>query len=142
MPVAEAMGTSVAERILSLASATAVVHHAQAVLRENPLITAGFAHGDLLPSNLAVDRNAVVFLDWETAGYAPVGFDLLRLWRKYPRTRAFLNGADTLIRRHQGGALDLRDTASLQLAIGLLSASPRRTRAALQIWPRLDSARG
>lgn len=142
MPVTEAIGAQVAEQILGLAADTPVVRHAQAILRADPQIAAGYGHGDLLPSNLAVDRDGVVFLDWETAGYAPVGFDLLRLWRKYPRTKAFLTGAGTLIRRHQDRALDLPDTASLQLAIGLLTAAPKRTRAALQIWPRLDRAGG
>jgi hypothetical protein len=137
LPVAEAIGATLADRILALDAESAVVRHAQALLRGNAVIAAGFAHGDLLPSNLAVDRAGVVFLDWETAGYAPVGFDLLRLWRKYPRTRAFLRGAQALIDRHQDRGLDLRDTASLQLAMGLLVAAPKRTHAALHAWPRL-----
>ena len=137
MPIADAMGTPIAERVLALPPDTDLVRHAQALLRRNPLIAAGFSHGDLLPSNLAVARAGVVFLDWETAGYAPVGFDLLRLWRKYPRTAAFLRGAETLIRRHQDRALNLRDTTSLQLSMGLLVVAPKRTRAARKYWPKL-----
>jgi hypothetical protein len=142
MPVVDALGAVTAERILGLTSELPVVRHAQAILQHNPRITAGFGHGDLLPSNLAVTRQGVVFLDWETAGYAPVGFDMIRLWRKYPRSRVLLNGAQTLIRRHQHYNFDLRDTASLQLATGLLAAAPARTHPAFKTWRHLAPAAG
>jgi hypothetical protein len=140
MPVADALGAFTAERILGLTSELPVVRHAQAILRRNPRVTAGFGHGDLLPSNLAVTKDGVVFLDWETACYAPVGFDMIRLWRKNPRSRAFLSGAQTLIRWHQRYNFNLRDTASLQISIGLLAAAPRRTRPALKTWRHLTPA--
>lgn len=122
VPLTEALGAATVKRLLSLETDRTFLRRAQALIYENSDITVAFGHGDLLPSNLAVDRSGVVFLDWETAGYTPVGFDLLRLWRKYPRVKALASGAATLIRRHQSRPLGLYDTACLQLAVGLLGA--------------------
>jgi hypothetical protein len=118
----EALGNATVDRLLALDIDTGIVRRVHALIDRNPRVTVAFGHGDLLQSNLAVDRTGVVFLDCETAGYALVGFDLLRLWRKYPRVKPLARGAATLIRRHQSGPLSFYDTACLQLAIGLLGA--------------------
>jgi hypothetical protein len=118
------------------------LRRARRLVEQNPMITLAFGHGDFLPSNLAVSRDGVCFLDWETAGYAPVAFDLLRLWRKYPRVTALARGAGALLYRHQTGAIDLRDTASLGLALGCLGGTSDRARLALRQWTRLPAGQG
>lgn len=134
----EWLGAGVAQAISELQDPHPALRRARELVDRNPMITLGFGHGDLLPSNLAVSRDGVYFLDWETAGYAPVAFDLLRLWRKYPRVAALARGAGNLVGRHQAGAIDLRDTASLSLAVGCLRGTSKRARIALSQWTRLS----
>jgi hypothetical protein len=132
----EALGNATVDRLLALDTDKGFVRHAHALIDRNPRVTVAFGHGDLLPSNLAVDRTGITFLDWETAGYALVGFDLLRLWRKYPRAKPLARGAATLIRRHQTGPVSFYDTACLQLAIGLLGARKPRDSNILRHLPK------
>jgi aminoglycoside phosphotransferase (APT) family kinase protein len=138
VPLSDYLGQPTAAQVVRLADGAGPLQHAKRLVERNPAITLAFGHGDLLPSNLAVNRSGVVFLDWETAGYAPVAFDLLRLWRKYPKVSALAQAARGLIARHQTGRIDLRDTASLALAIGSLRPITNRTRIAMRHWSALS----
>ncbi|MBK1669483.1 hypothetical protein CKO28_15700 [Rhodovibrio sodomensis] len=146
VPLAEWLGPGRAQAIAALEAGlgpdTPALRRARRLVERNPMITLGFGHGDFLPSNLAVSRDGVCFLDWETAGYAPVAFDLLRLWRKYPRVTALARGAGVLVHRYQTGAIDLRDTASLSLALCCLGGTSDRARLALRQWTHLPAGRG
>jgi hypothetical protein len=138
VPLADWLGPELAHALTAGGDGEPALRHASELVDRNPLVSLGFGHGDLLPSNLAVSRRGVCFLDWETAGYAPIGFDLLRLWRKYPRVSGLARGAAELVRRYQTGFLDLRDTASLSLAIGYRRARSRRARVTLARWAQLS----
>lgn len=131
------LGPDLAGALAAIDDPEPALRHARHLVDRNPMVSLGFGHGDLLPSNLAVRRRDVCFLDWETAGYAPIGFDLLRLWRKYPRVSALADSAADLVKRYQTGPLDLRDTASLSLAIGYRSARSKRAWVTLARWSQL-----
>jgi hypothetical protein len=62
----------------------------RAVVERNGLVCVSLCHGDLVPSNLAISKTGVVFLDWERSGPGVIAFDLLRIPRKYPRMGHFV----------------------------------------------------
>ena len=69
-------------------------------LREDGLIYV-FAHGDFLPQNVLQDRGKLQLIDWETAGYYPLGYDIFT-WIFQPGfTMSNQNWRQVLSRNHR-----------------------------------------
>ncbi|MBK1697457.1 phosphotransferase [Rhodovibrio salinarum] len=138
VPLTEALGVKVAAAIAGDARPDPILERARALVQANPSVVTIFGHGDLLPSNIAVSRTGLVLLDWETAGEMLVGYDLLRLWLKYPRIKALQTGARKMVARFQTSDLSLADTVALRLA-QVLAGTERNVRpVARQSWQAMD----
>lgn len=136
-PLADVLGASVAWAIRNDQRADPILARARAVVAANPPVATVYGHGDLLPSNIAVSRSGLVLLDWESAGDMLVGYDLLRLWLKYPDVTALETGAARMVASLQTAGLSLADTVALRLA-QVLAVSGRPVRAAARrSWQRM-----
>lgn len=84
-----------------------------ALLARNPMVAVSMGHGDLSASNLAVDGNGVIFLDWEMVKPLVVGCDFLHILRKYPQYPAIREAVRLLFQDAHGDAFTLEDAVAL-----------------------------
>ena len=76
------------------------VRDLSAIVERNGQVATSLVHGDLVPSNLAISDNGVVFLDWARAGKGVIAFDFLRMARKYSRVGFFIAAIQDALEPH------------------------------------------
>jgi hypothetical protein len=111
-PLAEALGPlaafalqdgkgKVSQRTIDLVSA-------------NPQVAVGLCHNDIVPSNLAVSRKGVYFLDWGMADMGICGKDFVRIGKYYLNDAGIRERMQAHIAQLQKNRLNLDDMLLLQ----------------------------
>ena len=85
-----------------------------ALIAENPRVAVSLCHNDVLPSNLAVTREGVYFLDWGFAISTLCGRDFVRMGVEYMGDAAIRECMQSHISRFHRSRLGLEDMLLIQ----------------------------
>lgn len=112
-PLSAALDGSVLRAAEQIDDTLPLGQHLRRLIRRDPLVATGLCHGDLVPSNLAVGAEGVVFLDWEKAADGILGSDFVDIARKYHRHRAITGAARRVFEIYQKDRLSFEDGLAL-----------------------------
>ena len=113
MPLTDALGPMTAF-ITKVQADGSIFARLSTLISENPQVAVSLCHNDVLPSNLAVTKNGVYFLDWGSAIPSLCGRDFVRIGERYIRNSAIQEYMKEQISRFHRYKLNLEDMLLVQ----------------------------
>lgn len=108
-PLSEVLDQPFISLIMGANTVSAPCAAAKALLERNPIVAAGFSHGDTVSSNMIVGADGLYLVDWEPSARRYAGFDFARLAMRYPWSSHYAQAAKDVFDRYQQGRFTLAD---------------------------------
>lgn len=108
-----------------------------AAFANNPAVPVSLCHGDLLPSNLCIGKDAFYLLDWDRSFTGAIARDLLRLPMKYPAQGGRVGAAVmAVLRTASGGDAAAADAQLAAYVAQRIADAPEKALIYQSFWRR------